>query len=181
MREKFSLGQRVMLSGKPKYEGLVWQMHHPRVEVLDEEEEEPVTKILPVYPLTEGLQQWQMRKIIRGVLETCADKLDEVFPEEYLRSHDLWPLRQALPQVHFPSDMASLDHARRRLVYQELFILQLALALRRQQQHDQRRRRRWRPRPRSTPASAACSPSSSPRDKNRPSPKSPPTWPAHGR
>jgi len=139
MREKFSLGQRVMLTGKPKYEGLVWQMHHPQMELLDAEEEEPVTKILPVYPLTEGLQQWQMRKIIRGVLETCADKLDEVFPEEYLRSHDLWPLRQALPQVHFPSDQASLDHARRRLVYQELFILQLALALRRQQQHDQRR------------------------------------------
>src|SRR3990172_319831 len=80
MRERFAFGQRVMLSGKPKYEGLVWQMHHPRVEVLDDEEEEPVTKILPVYPLTEGLQQWQMRKIIRGALETCAYKLDEVFP-----------------------------------------------------------------------------------------------------
>ena len=139
MREKFSFGQRVMLSGKPKYEGLVWQMHHPQMEVLDAEEEEPVAKILPVYPLTEGLQQWQMRKIVRGAVEAYADKLDEVFPEEYLRRHDLWPLSQALPQVHFPSDQESLDRARRRLVYQELFILQLALAVRRQQQHDQRK------------------------------------------
>ncbi len=139
MREKFSFGQRVMLTGKPKYEGLVWQMSHPQVEVLDAEEEEPVTKILPVYPLTEGLQQWQIRKIVRGALEAYADKLDEVFPEEYLRRHDLWPLCQALPQVHFPSDQESLSRARRRLVYQELFILQLALAVRRQQQHDQRK------------------------------------------
>ena len=65
--------------------------------------------------------------------------LEEVFPEEYLAAHDLWPLSQALPQVHFPNDQESLDRARRRLVYQELFILQLALAVRRQQQHDQRR------------------------------------------
>ena len=95
--------------------------------------------MLPVYPLTEGLQQWQMRKIVRAALETYADVLDEVFPDEYLQAHDLWPLQQALPQVHFPGDQESLDRARRRLVYQELFVLQLALAVKRQQQHDQRK------------------------------------------
>jgi len=137
MRERFRLGQRVLLSGKPKQEGLVWQMNHPRVETLDDDEEEPVTKMLPVYPLTEGLQQWQLRKIIRGVLETHAHLLDEVFPDEYLQEHDLWPLQQALPRVHFPEDQESLDCARRRFVYQELFILQLALAVRRREQHDQ--------------------------------------------
>ena len=139
MRERFNVGQRVMLSGKPKYEGLVWQMIHPRVETLDDEEEEPTTKLLPVYPLTEGLLQWHMRKIVRGALEAYTHVLDEVFPVEYMQCHGLWPLQEALPQVHFPSDQESLDHARRRLVYQELFILQLALAVRRQQQHDQRK------------------------------------------
>ena len=68
MREKFAFGQQVMLSGKPKYEGLIWQMHHPRVETLADDEDEPAGKILPVYPLTEGLQQWQMRKIVRAAL-----------------------------------------------------------------------------------------------------------------
>ncbi|MCD4728548.1 MAG: ATP-dependent DNA helicase RecG, partial [Pirellulales bacterium] len=139
MRDCFQVGQRVMFSGKPKYEGLVWQMTHPRVETLDAEEEEPVTKILPVYPLTEGMLQWQMRKIVRGTLDAYVEVLDEVFPEEYLQSHDLWPLSRALPQVHFPDDQESLDLARRRLVYQELFILQLALAMKRRQQHDQRK------------------------------------------
>jgi ATP-dependent DNA helicase RecG len=139
MRERFTFGQKLMLSGKPKYEGLVWQMIHPRVETLDAEEDEPVTKLLPVYPLTEGLLQWQMRKIVRGAIEMFVPALDEVFPDEYLATHDLWPLDKALPQIHFPSDQESLDRARRRLVYQELLILQLALAIRRQQQHDQRR------------------------------------------
>lgn len=139
MIERFSFGQKVLLSGKPKYEGLVWQMAHPRVETLDAEEEEPITKLLPVYPLTEGLLQWQMRRIVRGAIEEYVGVLDEVFPEEYLNSHDLWPLKLALPQIHFPNEQESLDRARRRLVYQELFILQLALAIRRQQQHDQQK------------------------------------------
>jgi ATP-dependent DNA helicase RecG len=139
MRDKFAFGQRVMFSGKPKYEGLVWQMHHPRAEILDSDEEEPAGKILPVYPLTEGLQQWQARKIVRGVVEEYAAVLDEVFPPEYLAAHDLLPLCQALPEIHFPSGQESLARARRRLVYQELFILQLALAVKRRQQHDLRR------------------------------------------
>jgi len=119
MREKFSFGQKVVVSGKPKYEGLVWQMHHPRVETLAEDEDEPVGKILPVYSLTEGLQQWQLRKIVRAALDTYAELLDEVFPAEYLEAHKLLPIKQALPQIHFPADQASLEQSRRRFVYQE--------------------------------------------------------------
>ncbi|HEY4760800.1 MAG TPA: ATP-dependent DNA helicase RecG, partial [Thermoguttaceae bacterium] len=139
MREKFFYGQRVLVSGKPRYQGLIWQMSHPRVETLADDEEEPVGKILPVYPLTEGLQQWHLRKIMRPALESYTELLDEVFPEEYLKIHNLLPIKQALPQIHFPDDQVSLGQARRRFVYQELFVLQLALAVKRQQQHDQRR------------------------------------------
>jgi ATP-dependent DNA helicase RecG len=139
MQEQFKLGQRVMFSGKPKLNGLFWEFAHPRVETLPEDDEEPVAKILPVYPLTEGLLQHHLRKIVRETLAAYLDVLDEVYPAEYRESHNLWPLRQALPQVHFPDDQESLDRARRRLVYQELFILQLALAVKRRQQHDLRR------------------------------------------
>ena len=138
MRDRFAVGQRVMLSGKPKNEGLMWQMTHPRVEPLDDGEELPVGRILPIYPLTEGLQQWQIRKVVRAALDEYVGVLDEVFDVEYLKAHNLWPLRQALPQVHFPDNHENLTAARRRLVYQELFVLQLALAIRRRQQHDQR-------------------------------------------
>jgi ATP-dependent DNA helicase RecG len=64
--------------------------------------------------------------------------LDEVFPAAYLAAHDLATLREALPELHFPRDRPSLERARRRFIYQELFILQLALALRRHQQFEQR-------------------------------------------
>ena len=136
MADKFPRGQNVMLSGKPKRNGLVWEMHHPRVTPLGDDETDPAGQILPVYPLTEGLQQWEIRGIVRGALDTYAHLLDEVFPPQYLEEHDLWPIRRALPEIHYPSDAESLRLARRRFVYQELFILQLALAVKRhQQQH----------------------------------------------
>ena len=137
MKDRFRFGQQVIFSGKPRRQGLFWEMTHPRVVSLEEEEEpEPAQGFLPVYPLTEGLRQRHVRHIVRGALETYVDLLDEVFPAAYLDAHDLWPLKRALPAIHFPSDAESLARARRRFVYQELFILQLALAVRRRRQHD---------------------------------------------
>ena len=135
MADKFSYGQEVMLSGKPKQNGLTWEMHHPRVTTLGDDEADPAGEILPVYPLTEGLQQWEIRQIVRGVVDSHTELLDEVFPAPYLEEHDLLPIRRAVPEIHYPSDAESLGRARRRFVYQEFFILQLALAVKRHQQH----------------------------------------------
>jgi len=134
MQDRFPCGQRVALAGKPKHEGLVWEMVHPRVTILAEGEEEPAGGLLPVYPLTEGLQQWQLRRIVRDVLAEYAGLLEGALPLPYLEAHGLWPLRRALPEIHFPTSRESLAQARRRLVYQELLVLQLALALKRHQQ-----------------------------------------------
>ncbi|MGQ9575677.1 MAG: ATP-dependent DNA helicase RecG [Thermoguttaceae bacterium] len=133
LRDRFEPGQRVMFSGKPKMEGLVWEMIHPRVVHLAEQEQEPAAAILPVYPLTEGLQQWELRRIVREVLEDCVGVLEEAFPAGFLEGHGLWPLRRALPEIHFPSSRESLCQARRRFVYQELLLLQLGLAVKRHQ------------------------------------------------
>jgi ATP-dependent DNA helicase RecG len=139
MLERFSQGQELMLSGKPRMRGLMWEMAHPRVVPLEETgEEEPTGGVLPVYSLTEGLAQWQLRRIVRQVVEGHTELLEEVFPQTYLDAHRLWPIHRALPEIHFPSDHDCLEHARRRFVYQELFILQLALAIKR---HQQQRRR----------------------------------------
>ncbi len=134
MRDKFVRGQRVVLTGRPKRRGLVWEMHHPKVLWLEQDEQPPPGRILPVYPLTEGLQQYQLRRLVQRALEEYAECLEEAFPPEFLQSHRLWPIQQAVRQVHFPDDQASLQQARRRFIYQELFQLQLALALRRQAQ-----------------------------------------------
>jgi ATP-dependent DNA helicase RecG len=138
MRDHFARGQTVLLSGMPKYAGGRWEMAHPRVQFVEPDEQEKARgKLLPVYSLTEGLSQDQMRKITRGTLEQCVEVLDEVFPAAFLESHKLLPIRQALPQIHFADDCASLEQARRRFVYQELFVLQLALAIKRRRTHEE--------------------------------------------
>jgi len=138
MQERFAYGQHLLVSGKPRYRGLVWEMAHPRVQVLasDEPADEPAGGLLPVYTLTEGLPQWRLRRIMRSVIETYTELLEEVFPEAYLEGHQLWPIHRAVAEVHFPSDRHSLEQARRRFIYQELFILQLALAIKRYQQRS---------------------------------------------
>ena len=136
MKDKLSYGQRVAISGKPKIKGLFWEVSHPIVVVLAEEEAEPAGEIRPVYSLTEGLKQWEMRRIVAETVASHGPLLQEVFPPEHLEKHGLWPIIHAINEIHKPSDWESLAHARRRFIYQELFILQLALALRRARQNS---------------------------------------------
>ncbi len=139
MQRKFFQGQRVLLSGTARLNGMRWEMTHPQVQMLNDEEQPPVGRILPIYALTEGLKQSHLRRVVQNVVEQCLEAVDEVFPEDYLREHRLWPIRQALPQIHAPVDKPSLEAARRRFIYQELLVLQIALALRKRQLTTQRR------------------------------------------
>ena len=132
MHLKFAMGQRVLFSGKVALKGGRWQMAHPRVQWLDNDEAAAGGKILPIYSLTEGLAQWHVRRAMVTALDLAADLLDEVFPAEFLAAHNLGPIRGAIRRIHYPGDQESLAVARRRFVFQELFILQLALAVRRQ-------------------------------------------------
>src|SRR5208282_897310 len=115
MEERFKVGQRVVFAGKPKLQGLVWQMAHPKVDWLGDENEEPQGRIVPVYALTEGMQQWQMRKIVAETVAAFGHLLEEIFSEAYLQAHDLWPLSRAIEQIHAPAGAEQLAAARRRL------------------------------------------------------------------
>lgn len=134
MRDKFKSGQRVQLSGKPKAKGQRWEITHPRVAWIDGEDAPDDEGLLPVYPLTEGVSQFYMRRLMTDVVERFADVPEEVFSDKLLNEHRLMALREALPTIHHPQDESLLAHARRRFVFQELFVLQLALAARRYQQ-----------------------------------------------
>ncbi len=133
LRDKFRAGQTVLVSGRPKLRGTRWEMSHPVVKHIETDGDRPLGELLPVYPLTEGLNQYRLRLLVRAAFEVCLDQLGEVFSANYLREHNLLPLCEALPRIHFPESHEELERARRRLIYQELFVLQLALSLRRTQ------------------------------------------------
>ncbi len=128
MKSKFKKGQEVLLSGKPRLKGNALGDGAPRVQWIDPEEGPPQGKMLPLYPLTEGVKQGELRYLERVALGDYLQYVDEVFPEAFLTEHNLPPIQTALMQLHFPDSAEQLAAARRRFIYQELFILQLGLA-----------------------------------------------------
>lgn len=98
-------------------------------EFLEDGRENP--GIIPKYPLTEGLYQKRMRRLTGYLLSAHAGMIRDPMPEELLRSLGLPELSRSIRQVHFPDDMPGLERYRRRLVFDDFFMLQLTLALRR--------------------------------------------------
>ncbi len=136
-RENLQRGMRVLVSGTPKLSGLRMQFTHPQLTPLALDEPPPAGQILPLYPLTEGIKQPQLRRVIAAVAGELAGQVPEVLPEELRRDAGerlgtpLPEIGEALRQIHVPDNRERLTAARMRLVFQELFVLQLALALRR--------------------------------------------------
>ena len=139
MYHRFAAGQRVMFSGKPKLTSNRWEMSHPRVEWIDEDETDVAGKLLAVYPLTEGLRQHEVRHAVKVALELAAPEVPEALPETFLKQHHLLPVHEALSQIHFPESREKLEQARHRFIYQELLTLQLAVAMKRMQFHTQQK------------------------------------------
>ncbi|MEE3032036.1 MAG: ATP-dependent DNA helicase RecG [Planctomycetota bacterium] len=125
-------GMRVVLSGKPKNRDGQWEFSNPKWMVLREDEAVPSGQILPVYRLTEGMPPQQMRSIVASALGNFLPSVEEVLPESFRRDHQLISIHEALKGIHAPESEPQLEEARRRLVFQELLVLQLALAMRRE-------------------------------------------------
>ena len=131
LKDRFQVDCPVMFSGTFQQRKGRWEITHPQVVHLENDEDPPAGQVLPVYRLTEGINQYQMRRLVWQVVEEFTDTLAETFPESFLQSHQLLPIHEALRQIHQPADDESLASARRRFVFQELLVLQLALAIRR--------------------------------------------------
>ena len=133
MEKRFQVGQVLHLRGTVKENGGRFEMLQPHYKVLEPGETGVEKKLLPVYPLTEGLKQWQLRKITERVIAEYTGLVEEALPEPVRQELALYPIGEAIEQVHFPATAATAEEARRRLVVQELLVLQLALAMRRHQ------------------------------------------------
>ena len=80
-------------------------------------------RIMPVYRLTAGISQKTFTEAVRSGLAACGDKLPESLPAQVREKYHLCQARFAYENIHFPADFASLDIARRRLIFEELFTL----------------------------------------------------------
>jgi ATP-dependent DNA helicase RecG len=114
------------------------QMVNPVVDVVAGVEEPVVgrarrtLRILPVYPASAkvGLTSWEIGTYVEEALRRAGDLVDPL-PEAWRESLDLWERTAAFGAIHAPESMEVVGPARRRLIFDELFRLQLALVLRR--------------------------------------------------
>jgi len=125
---KLQIGTRLALFGKAEKHEMGWKMCNPEIEIL-EGEALPETGIFPLYPLASGLSQVFLRKLVKGLLESPEARglLKETLPEGNRDRQNLVRLDQAVEWLHFPPDDASWKAARKRVVYEEFFSLQVRL------------------------------------------------------
>ena len=129
---------RVAISGRVDvYKGQI-QFQSPEFELLDRQESLIHTgRLVPVYALTEGLTPRKLRSIVWQALEDWAPRLEDFLPDELRERAALAPLREAIMQAHYPADASSLEAARRRLAFDELFLIQIAVLMRRRTWQEQ--------------------------------------------
>ena len=136
MHEKLNPGSEFIFFGKPTaFNGRI-NMVHPEVDAAGQAQtgqnmQESGT-MTGVYPSTEklknaGVTGKVMGKIMEAALIKGLPATEESMPEHLLKQFGLVPLHFALRNIHFPKDMISLEKARYRLKFEELFYLQLSL------------------------------------------------------
>ena len=127
-------GVEVALSGKvERYRGRL-QMQSPDADVLDRPSESLITgRVVPVHGTAGGVGPGHLRRAIHTALGT-ARPMPDPLPPALVERLGLAPRDAAIGDIHFPLEMSAVGPARRRLVFDELFRLELALAVRKHRQ-----------------------------------------------
>ena len=124
-------GTRLVLWGKVTLGKRGISILSPEFETVRDDEPLNAQRIVPIYPATSCIGQKRFRRIIRAALDVHAADPPEVFPAAFREKRRLVPIAQALEQIHFPDSLKAADLARRRLTYEDFFVLEAAVALRR--------------------------------------------------
>lgn len=112
------------------------QMKTPAVDVLSGDLEGlTVGRVVPVHPGLGGVGPGHLRRAIHNALNR-SQPIDDVLPTELKAANGLMDRDRAFDSVHFPESMEDVGPARRRLVYDELFRLELALAMQKRHQME---------------------------------------------
>ncbi|WP_017296232.1 ATP-dependent DNA helicase RecG [Geminocystis herdmanii] len=141
MKRMYPSGALIAVSGLVKENKYGITLDNPEFEVLDSHGDNinsfKIGSLLPVYPLTEGIPADVIRK---GVMEAIPllKHIDDPLPAILKQQYDLIDLQRAIAQIHYPEDQEILSHARRRLIFDEFFYLQLGFLNRKQQEKESR-------------------------------------------
>ena len=128
----FQPGQRVVCYGRVAcYQGRL-QMVVPEYEILGrDQDDEDVKRIVPIYPLTRGVSQRFLRRIIRAALARYRDGLCDELPVDLRNKYRLPNIKRALTMIHCPEDLREQKAALERVSFEEFYFFQVSVLLRR--------------------------------------------------
>ncbi len=134
--QKFTPNTRLIISGR----ATIWQGNRTfqpnSYEILSREDALPSGQFIPVYPLTEGLYPRQMRRLVKQALDLYLPQLEDFLPEAVRKNVRLTGLQEAIRQAHYPQDEPSRFAARRRLAFDELFLIQIGVLSRKRERQE---------------------------------------------
>ncbi len=132
LRNQLEPGQIILACSKVTLYKHQLQLTNPKFVILDKQHPEPAEYLSGgVYPASSKLSSRQIKRIIKPVLDHINDLVPEFFDKGFLKKTNLIDRKDAFAWIHQPPDEKKLAQAKRRLKYDELFLMQLGLALRR--------------------------------------------------
>src|SRR6478735_3741742 len=139
--DRLEEGRRGIFIGKVGSFRGDWQLTNPQMvlfgsggEDLAELSLETLRAYYPIYPLTKGVDSWDIQKAIAFAL-TVVDDVPDLLPAPVREQYDLPDARQALEWIHAPDDYSEISRAQRRFRFEEALVTQLVLARRRRAVH----------------------------------------------
>ena len=127
IKQQLKAGESYIFYGRVSVEGNRRSMVNPVFE-LENGERSVTGRIVPVYRLTAGISQKLLIGAMRRGLDECANQLPDSLPESVAERQKLCKTSYAYENIHFPADLGALELARRRLIFEELFVLSCALS-----------------------------------------------------
>lgn len=121
-------GETFCFSGRIEKRGFYLEVKNPEFEKYDQNLIH-TGRLVPVYNSTEGLSQKTIRNIINNLLIQIDGKLSDTIPPMIRQKYHLCEINYAFKNIHFPENILSLEIARKRLVFEEFYLLQLSLLL----------------------------------------------------
>jgi ATP-dependent DNA helicase RecG len=143
LQKIFKKGQKVVIYGTVRYDRMGFEIINPEYEILDKDLDFDkksslgihTGRIVPIYRLTEGISQRQMRTIMHSIIDSSLKYIKDPIPKEIIKSYNFPDLKESIKNAHFPEPNVSLDDLNKgitayhkRLAFDELFKFQLGLA-----------------------------------------------------
>ena len=133
LASKFPTNAQLVLSGRVTEFNKQKEFISPEWELIEDKELIHTGRLVPVYAMTSGLYPRQLRNLVKKVLDDWAWQVADFLPQDMRNRHHLLCLPDAIMQAHYPDSDLMKAEARRRLAYDELFLLQLGVLSRKRE------------------------------------------------